>query len=400
MTAAPREGLTIRFFAGYSVEAGTYFRVHNLARGLRHWGHDVTVYAVDVDSTSRPRVEHLDGVPYHLLPECRGLQYFGSASHPVTALRRVAAGIPRGEVLHAFQPFLEVAAPWYASRGARIRVFDWDDLWWGGAISGPPDGVASWWMGKSTRLLERTMPRDAAMVTTCSTFLGDLATARGAPHVRVVPNGFWPSAPMTIDDSIVEAKRERRRGLGLEAEAIYAGFMGRTASELAWCADAVQALMEGEPSLRLAVCGPPPEVIDATCRQIRSRVDYLGVLSPERARDFASALDIGLLPLDDNPFNQSRFPIKFAEYLGAGVPVVMSDVGECATLARDWPWVHLAPVGAASFRNTFAAAVAGVRPLPSVAASVDASVVGAVLGWDRIAQQLERAYLDALEATD
>lgn len=396
MTAAQRKGLTIRFVAGYSVEAGTYFRVHNLARGLRNRGHDVTVHAVDVDVTSRTRVEQRDGVPYHLMPESRGLRYFGSASHPMTALRRVAAGIPRCDVLHAFQPFLEVAAPWYALRGARLRVFDWDDLWWGGAISGPPDGVASWWLGKTISQLERTMPRDAALVTTCSTFLGELATARGASRVRVVPNGFWPSAPEAIGNSVVDAKRERRRGLGLEADAIYAGFMGRTASELAWCADAVQGLMDAEPSLRLAVCGPPPEVIDATCRQIRSRVDYLGVLPPERARDFASALDLGLLPLDDTSFNQSRFPIKFAEYLGAGVPVVMSNVGECATLARDWPWVHIAPVGAAAFGKTFATAVAGVRALKPV----DASVVNAVLGWDLIAQHLERAYLDALEATD
>jgi glycosyltransferase involved in cell wall biosynthesis len=46
--------------------------------------------------------------------------------------------------------------------------------------------------------------------------------------------------------------------------------------------------------------------------------------------DMAS-FDIGLVPLDDTPFEQAKFPFKLLQYLALGVPAVSARVG----LARD-----------------------------------------------------------------
>ena len=92
------------------------------------------------------------------------------------------------------------------------------------------------------------------------------------------------------------------------------------------------------PALRLVLCGPPESAVLGLPETVRERVDYLGQLTPEATRDFVAALDIGLLPLDDNPFNQSRFPIKFSEHLATGVPLLCSMIGECRRLVPRFAW--------------------------------------------------------------
>jgi len=51
----------------------------------------------------------------------------------------------------------------------------------------------------------------------------------------------------------------------------------------------------------------------------------------ESALDAMAAFDIGLVPLDDTPFEQAKFPFKLLQYFALGVPAVSARVG----LARD-----------------------------------------------------------------
>lgn len=49
--------------------------------------------------------------------------------------------------------------------------------------------------------------------------------------------------------------------------------------------------------------------------------------------DLAS-FDIGLVPLDDSPFEQAKFPFKLLQYLALGVPSVSARVGTAASVIR------------------------------------------------------------------
>jgi glycosyltransferase involved in cell wall biosynthesis len=51
----------------------------------------------------------------------------------------------------------------------------------------------------------------------------------------------------------------------------------------------------------------------------------------ESALDDMAGFDIGLVPLEDTPFEQAKFPFKLLQYLALGVPAVSARVG----LARD-----------------------------------------------------------------
>jgi glycosyltransferase involved in cell wall biosynthesis len=48
-----------------------------------------------------------------------------------------------------------------------------------------------------------------------------------------------------------------------------------------------------------------------------------------------AAFDIGLVPLDDSPFERAKFPFKLLQYLALGVPSVSAHVGTAASLIRD-----------------------------------------------------------------
>ncbi|MHB1559264.1 MAG: glycosyltransferase [Isosphaeraceae bacterium] len=327
---ADPESLRIHFYVNYCHQGGTYFRFHNLAVGLTRLGHQVTVYACDFDRSSRIRTEMRDGVPYVIRPEHWLVRICWHACDPVTVVRRWASRCPPCDVAHLFQPFPGAAAAWLGAT-CRVRFYDWDDLWSGGLMKGP---VARWrdhWPRVLVRFLERRLPGWADHVTAISQFLADMARDRGARAVTLLHSGSWPAHGRD--------KAATRARLGLRTEALYAGFMGRTTAELPWCFEALARSADRYPGLRLALCGMPASELDGLSPMIRGRVDYLGQLTSAEAKDFASCMDLTLLPMEENPFNLSRLPQKFGDYVAAGVPLLCSTVGECGRLVPLFPWV-------------------------------------------------------------
>ena len=67
----------------------------------------------------------------------------------------------------------------------------------------------------------------------------------------------------------------------------------------------------------------------------RSRVHYTGPVPAEAVPSYLAAIDIGITPYRDTPFNRASFPLKTLEYLGAGVPVVSSDIPAAHWLRAD-----------------------------------------------------------------
>jgi teichuronic acid biosynthesis glycosyltransferase TuaH len=67
----------------------------------------------------------------------------------------------------------------------------------------------------------------------------------------------------------------------------------------------------------------------------RSHVHYTGPVPAEAVPSYLAAIDIGITPYRDTPFNRASFPLKTLEYLGAGVPVVSSDIPAAQWLRAD-----------------------------------------------------------------
>lgn len=58
---------------------------------------------------------------------------------------------------------------------------------------------------------------------------------------------------------------------------------------------------------------------------------WQGATALQQMKDF----DVGLVPLDDTPFEQAKFPFKLLQYLALGVPAVSARVGLAASVIRD-----------------------------------------------------------------
>jgi len=383
---ASQRQLRIQFFTSSVHLAGTYFRFHNLARGLRQLGHHVVVYAADHWNRLRTECEIRDEVPYHIIPESFVLnRVFGDWCEPLAVARRYGRSYPPCDVAHLFQPFASGAAAWCNAR-SRVRLYDWDDLWIGGLL---PERARRWrdsWRFHSTRWLERRLPALADHVTTVSSFLGDLANQRGARGVSLIYNGNWPG--QAID------RQGARQRLKLRADTFYVGFMGRTVAELDWCFAAVAAHAARFPRLRLAICGAPPAAVQNVPAAVRERMDYLGQISPAAVREFPAALDLGLLPLEDTPFNRSRFPIKFSEHLGTGEPLLCSTVGDCGRLAAEFPSAIPAGSTRAEWLQAFGMAVA--RLTAGERLPFDSELFHARMSWLGLSGQMLECYRTAL----
>ncbi len=378
--------LRVHFFVNFVHLTGTYFRFHNLAIGLTRLGHQVTVFASDLNYRSLSRLEVRDGVPYQIIPESILIRVLGCSCDPIGWVRRYARRYPPCDVAHLFQPFPSAAAAWLRA-DTKVRFYDWDDLWIGGLIQGPVAHWREYWLRPLVRLLEHNyLPSRADHVTAISRFLADLARERGGRVVTLLHSGSWPSDE--LDKATVRSR------LGLRPEALYAGFMGRTDKELAWCFEALAENLTRYPQLRLAVCGPPSSCLDGLSVEVRERVDYLGHLSPAAAKDFAACMDLSLLPLAENSFNLSRLPQKFGDYLAARVPLLCSTVGECGRLIGLFPWALPAGTSKAEWLRTFQEAIERVTrgSIPPF----DPQLFREHLSWEGISQALAQTYRAAL----
>ena len=378
--------LDIRFFTSSVHIQGTYFRFHHLARELTGLGHRVTVHGSDHDPAAPARIEERDGVSYEVVPESRAVAVFAAPCHPVTTARRARRAPVSCDVAHLFQPFPSALGPWLRAR-AGSKLYDWDEVWAGGLYPWPPKRPGVAWAAGVAAPLERWLPRKADHTTVVGEWLGERARRYGARDVSVIHNGF---VPRELAD-----KRDARAELGLDPDALYLAFVGRTPNRVDWCIEALERTGRRHPTLRLLLAGPMTGHFEDAGGAVRDRIDFLGDLPAEQAALCQEAADIGLLPMDDDVWNQSRFAIKFSDYLGAGMQVVCSDVGECGRLGRELPGVFAAGTTRTEWLAAVDRAVDAVAELewPRRLSPEDS----AVLAWPAIARKLEGVYLDALD---
>lgn len=117
------------------------------------------------------------------------------------------------------------------------------------------------------------------------------------------------------------------------------------------CVDAVDAVLSERQDVRLVVLGfMPPVLWKYTQRPAwKGKVEFLEFKDPEtyfQIMKFVRA-EVGLAPLKNTVFNQSKSELKFLEYTAMGIPTVASDVkpyeviehgktGFIATSPQEW----------------------------------------------------------------
>ena len=248
----------------------------------------------------------------------------------------------RPDVVHAFKPkaYSGLAAEWlWRFHRDRLRlVVDTDD--WEGA--GGWNDLAPY-----SRLQKRVFARQeryglthAHAVTVASRTLESLVWSLGVPRERVayVPNG--PGIPLREIAPDERAAARARLGLGGRPTLlVYSRLFEFDTARLAAVLAGVRAAL---PDVAVLLVGAG--LYDADSARFRDQLAAAGLLAAvvdvgwvalaELPATLAAA-DVGLYLMDDTLLNRAKCPVKLADMLAAGVPVVAEGVGQVTEYVRD-----------------------------------------------------------------
>jgi glycosyltransferase involved in cell wall biosynthesis len=299
-------GIPLRGTKGASVH------LRSLAEALVRRGNELLLVGARLDGSNPPPT---GAQIVQLPPE-------GQASWLVTIFAKAGTeailerySLPSGPALEAARtlglPFtLEVNAP-LVEEAARFRGLQDIDMW---------------------RARERKLLAEADRVVVVSRALRDHVLAAGARPgaVRVVPNGVQVDLFRRGDRVAIRSR------FGLD-DALVVGFVG---SLKPW--HGVRLLLEALPNLpssyRLLIVGEGPEeaALKALSNRLGlgTRVLFTGAVPHAEVPAYLGAFDIGAAPFE--PMGGFYFsPLKVAEYLAAGLPVVASRQGDLPGLVGD-----------------------------------------------------------------
>ena len=248
----------------------------------------------------------------------------------------------RPDVVHTFKPkaYSGLAAEWlWRFHRDRLRlVVDTDD--WEGA--GGWNDLAPY-----SRLQKRVFARQeryglthAHAVTVASRTLESLVWSLGVPRERVayVPNG--PGIPLREIAPDERAAARARLGLGGRPTLlVYSRLFEFDTARLAAVLAGVRAAL---PDVAVLLVGAG--LYDADSARFRDQLTAAGLLGAivdvgwVALADLPATLaaaDVGLYLMDDTLLNRAKCPVKLADMLAAGVPVVAEGVGQVTEYVRD-----------------------------------------------------------------
>ncbi len=333
-------------------QAGYTIRTHGIVTAQRARGIDARVvsrlgFPVDTGVVGASPLVQVDGVPYHrLLPGAR-IPPPGRARQDV-AVRELGAVVERtgAQLLHAHskhdnaQVALRVARPLglpvvYEARGFLEETWRTD--------GGSADTDFYRWSRESETLCMHA----ADVVVTLAEAMRQDIVGRGIDPARVVvvPN----AVPESFTAPLPPAGPARDR-LGLPREAFVLGTV-TTLNDYEGLDTVIEALrLLDDPHFRLLVVGSGPARprLQELAEPLGDRVVFTGRVPHECVRDHLAALDLFVVPRHETPVTVLVPPIKPLEALGAGIPVLASDLAPLVEIVRPGHFGEVAAPGDAA----------------------------------------------------
>lgn len=305
---------------------GGYYRCINLGKHLVKKGFKVEFICAsgrnfDLKIRRKKLAENLTLIT---LPRIKYHQFFtGQLLRMVISCFQVL--IYDYDLFHAFtvsQPQSGVPA-WVAKkiRGKKL-VVDWEDLWGGGFAERCPFPVK-----QVLTFFEIKIPPVADYVTVVSRFLRKKAEDLGLDprKTALIPNG----ANIAQIKVLVQKRARAKLGLKLNEKIVVA--VGHTyLDSLGILFKAFKAVLKKHPEARLVMVGGVvvPEKFQSLYEDIKNNLVLTGKRPFSEVPYYLAAADVLTLPMDDDPIERARFPMRLGDYLAAGRPIVSNAVGE------------------------------------------------------------------------
>jgi glycosyltransferase involved in cell wall biosynthesis len=229
---------------------------------------------------------------------------------------------------------------------------------------------------------ERMVVRDSDAVISVSRPLVKLREEQGAKKVLYLPNGV-------NFERFNEANRLRETAGVRPPTLLYSGTL-----DLRWGVDlplqAMPSLLQQVPEARLLIAGAGPAEgeLKALTQSlgISNAVQFLGMISyPDLPKVMARA-DIGLATSREDIFRHYASPLKIAEYMAAGLPVICSGGGEAELMINESKGGVNIPFSPEAFTHEAKRLLA--RPEQLASCREAAIAYARSRSWERLGEQL------------
>ena len=312
------------------VGKGTYWRALGFARELVQLNCDVTLMAVS-PARKWGTIERLfDGVNLIETPDL--LPHSGY--DPWDTINRI--GWLRGrsfDLIHAFEtrPVVIGPAMYLQNRQQVPLITDWCD-WFGsgGSVEQRSNMILRTILRPVETFFEQNFRTKAQGTTVINSVLQQKVLALGvsSESVLLLPNGADVSKFLPLDREII------RPQLGLPLSAPLIGYTGNIFQEDAQLmADAFKRILVQQPEAHLLLIGYFNAEIEQWLPE--TAVIRTGPVTYQKLAEYVAACDLGWLPLTNNKANQGRFPMKVSDFMAAGRPLIVTDVGDLGQFVRD-----------------------------------------------------------------
>lgn len=306
---------------------GTYWRCFSLAEGLSKLGHQIVMVCASgkkFDLKVRKQIINKNFIIYSL-PRIKLFRYFTGQFILRLPFYLYFVLTTKYDLLYAFTVAqAQIGIP--AMLGKIIRkkkvIIDWDDLWGGGFADLHFNPIK-----KVLTFSETYFLKFADRITCASLKLYEIAQ-KEAPKDRVfyLPNGC----------DINRIKRSSfpfsRMKLKLDPEQKIILAMGNAyhLNVLKQLLSVYRLLLKKNPKLKIIFLSSLKlsEEIKNDFRDILDKITFTGFVSDQERDYYLSAADVLILPMEKNPIEEARSPIRFGDYLCAGRPIVSNAVGE------------------------------------------------------------------------
>lgn len=378
---------------------GTYWRCFNLGRHLARRGHQVlmvTASQKDLDlKISRTTIEK--GMELIILPRIRLSQYH--TAHTLRAiLNSLLVLFLDYDLLHVFVfPVHPMAIPAVLAKIIRGKplVLDGDDLWRGGWADYHP-----WPIKRQLEFCEDRLGFLADKITVVSEKMKNrfLEVGIGEEKIVKIPNGASVEEIKPIEQKLARKKS------GLDGKSPVVLVMGHTFTEGLFIFLQVFAkVVRLDPGVKLLFLGKMALSKEGERRLKRAsgeigreNIIFVGEKPFAEVPFYLGAADVLALPMDDNPIEEARYPMRLGDYLASGKPIVANAVGEVKNVLLEF---NCGLVSSPQDSREFARNIIKVlkdKKLAKMLGRRARKAAEDVFAWPHIAADLEKVYLKVL----
>jgi len=362
-------------------------RVVSIARELAVMGHEVRLCYFPIAGEPAAVKNQLGPVKTIALDR----------SHTPTALvantRRLVELARQADVIHFqkchyYASLPSVLAAYIAGRPVH---YDWDDneeqIWYESVAP----GIRARCVGLTYGALERLLPRLSDSVSCASARLRQMTEGRGVPAARVFDSAV--GADLEMFRPGLDGRRVRKQH-GVEGDLVlYVGQLhGAQYAELV--IDAARVVLETRPGVTFMIVGDgylrDQLVARARGLGLEDRVIFTGSVPHAEVPLHMAAADVCVAAFEDSEVTRCKSPLKIAEYLASGKPVVASGVGEVSTMVGEAGLV--VPPGDAGALAEGIVHVLANRDLKERLGRLARARAESTFGWNHTATSIAAAY--------